>query len=48
MEDMLKLAGVIALGVFGGLIAKEATDRCRLHIAEKLQKMQEEESAKQA
>ena len=43
MEDVLKLAGVIALGVFGGLIAKEATDICRYKLAEKLQKTDEEQ-----
>lgn len=36
MEDVLKIAGVIALGVFGGLIAKEAVDIGRIKLAEKL------------
>lgn len=44
MEDVLKLAGVIALGVFGGLVAKEVTDSVRLKLAEKLQEMEEKTS----
>ena len=47
MEDVLKLAGVIALGVFGGLIAKEVTDRCRIKVAEKLNELQEAKASEQ-
>ena len=44
MEDVLKLAGAIALGVFGGLIAKEAVDVGRVKLAEKLAEAQQKQT----